>query len=249
MSKGKKGGGAGGGAAPSNQGGGGWSDKEMRDAGINPNGMDPADIETLKSLGYRPGDIAGVAGKTEAGTMTVTVSRVGKELHVYMTVQEKHLAGASIRSIHHLPDGTKYLYNHTYMLKEEFQGKGLGREMLREQVKTAQRLGIKEIRTDAARGTTPWHQSEVGKNLVGYYSWASLGYNAALTPDRIAKLRANAAAAGVSVPANLGKVKDIHELFRTPGGRELWKAAGFSIDMTFDTRKGSVSNSILNAKK
>lgn len=242
MSKGKKGGGAGGGAASSSQDGGGWSDNEMRDAGINPVGMNPADIETMKSLGYRPSDIAGMAGKTEAGTMTVTVSRTGKEVHIHMTVQEKHLAGPSVRSIHHLPDGTKYVYNHSYVLKEQFQGKGIGREMLREQVKTAQRLGIKEIRTHAAK-------SDVGNSLVGYYSWASLGYNAALTPDRMAKLRANAAAAGVSVPANLGKMKDIHDLLRTPGGRELWKAAGFSISMTFDTRKGSVSNSILNAKK
>jgi len=243
MSKGNKGGGAGaggGGAADQQQeGGGGWSDEEMRKAGINPLGMDPDDIDAIKKVGLTPKDLGDLAGKADAATITVSVSTFGKETTIYVNVNSPQLEGPSIRRIVVSPSGNKVIHNDFFAVKEQYQGKGVAREMLRRQVESAQRLGISSIRTNAVRA---------GTKFVGYYAWASLGYNAKLSADHISTLRSNAAAAGVAVPKNLGAVRDLHGLFKTPGGRELWKKAGFSMDMTFDTRRGSMSNRMLNAK-
>jgi len=238
MSKGGGGGGASAATAPGTAGG--WSDAAMRAVGINPDTIDPEDLEVMQRLGYRPEDISDLAGRGENGTMRIFAVDDGDGgAEITISVSDPRLEGQSVRSIVHEPNGNKYIYNQNFVLKQEFRGRGIGRSMLQQQVGAAQRMGINEIRTDATRGA----------GLTGYYAWASLGYNAELSSADIASLSSRARAAGTALPRNLGSISDVHGLFATPGGRELWKQHGFTKTMSFDTRRGSTSNRMLNARR
>lgn len=137
------------------------------------------------------------------------------------------------------PDGShgaRIVYkdeNGVYMNNDDLHagttGQGTGTKIFALQVKTAIRLGIPEIHTEAAGGPNG------SKN--GYYTWARLGYRIPLHPQ----LRQAAKAAG------FGDVPSTQELMAKPGGKQWWKANGGDDHGVFDLRKGSTSRKMLSA--
>ncbi len=115
--------------------------------------------------------------------------------------------------------GKKSLKNETFIAFPP--GRGLGAQVLAQQVTQAERLGVTEIKTYADRDDR--------NGMVGYYVWARLGYDGPLTGPLAERFH----------------VKTIQELMATPEGRAAWKAEGHSFAGTFDPRPGSVSRRAL----
>lgn len=121
-----------------------------------------------------------------------------------------------------------YIYNDSFVKSSKSKESGLGAKMLSIQARSASRLGIKRIDTEAAGTFT-------GK-YNGYYTWPRLGYNATI-PRKFASV----------LPSKFKSAKTVGDLFKMPGGRVWWKVNGGNTDMSFDLTKGSQSRKILSS--
>lgn len=97
-----------------------------------------------------------------------------------------------------------------------------GARALARMVAAYKNYGIKRIEAEAARGGD--------YNMVGYYVWPRLGFDAPLEAYDMA-----------SAPRALRKASSLHALFRLPGGRKYWRKHGWTIDASFDLTPGSRS--------
>jgi SPP1 gp7 family putative phage head morphogenesis protein len=133
----------------------------------------------------------------------------------------------TIRSI----GGRPVMINNEFYIPKEAQGKGYGTQFFSDQVENAQRVGIAEIRTSAARSGTE----------NGYYTWPRLGYDAKLEDFRD-YLQAR-------LPAGFSWTQNISDLMATPEGRAYWKKWGTDAYLKFDLDPDSLSLKVLKAYK
>ena len=123
----------------------------------------------------------------------------------------------------------KEMDNEFLDIKSDKRGAGIGSKIFANQVKTAQKLGIR-LNCIAAKGND--------KN--GYYTWARLGYDFARESDKdtFKKLISS------SDNEDIKTVKSLPELMSFPDGQKFWKENGFMFRATFDTSEGSDSMKI-----
>ena len=79
------------------------------------------------------------------------------------------------------------------------------------------RVGITRINCTAARGG----------NMNGYYTWARLGFTGKIPVDDMAE------DVLLEMQAKFGKVTEIEQLMRKPGGAQWWKQNGVSWQASF----------------
>jgi hypothetical protein len=132
-------------------------------------------------------------------------------------------------------NGDAFIYNDYFQVERGTRGRGIGSAALWDEVRAAQALGIKKIRTSAA-GDGASLETNPG-SFNGFYTWPRLGYDGQINPD--------------GLPSELrGKMpkdsRSILDLFSIPGGAEWWKKNGHSFSATFDTRPDSRSYRILS---
>lgn len=113
--------------------------------------------------------------------------------------------------------------NHTYMLKREFQNKGIGLRSLAIQASAASNLGISALTADAAGDATSCI-------FNGYHSWPRMGFDAKLTD-----------ADYESLPESLRHCLSILDVLQTEEGIEWWKQPARNREMVFDLDKSSRS--------
>lgn len=133
----------------------------------------------------------------------------------------------SVRQIYKDEDNglSLYLYNVIQVIKDDYHRQNIATLSLRQQVRTAQKLGFTEIALFAAG-----HSGHI--ELNGYYAWPRLGFNMVL-PSHL------------KPPAHLGDIYDVLDLMQTEEGREWWKNNGIEGHMVFDLSKGSKSLKVL----
>jgi len=114
-------------------------------------------------------------------------------------------------------------------------GKGLGTKILARQISSAQEMGIKSLRTFAARGDND-HSN-------GYYTWPRLGYDGDV-PWYSVYNRKGGSATKDDTPESIRDAKRISDVMRTKEGRDWWKQHGVGIDLEFDLKEGSHSMNV-----
>lgn len=167
-------------------------------------------------------DLVGLSGAPDGSRLKISSSNGS----ITLNASSNFFAKDSIRYIYEDEDGVHLvLYNALQVLKPEYHGSGLGVMALRQQVRTAQALGFKSIRTEAAGDF-------FDPDFVGYYTWPRMGFNALVPDDLI-------------LPPQLADAVDILDLMSTQEGRDWWKRNGHTFDAELDLRTGSKSLKIL----
>jgi GNAT superfamily N-acetyltransferase len=130
------------------------------------------------------------------------------------------------RTIRQSADGLAVINNVSIDVEESHQSKGIGRQIFGRQVEQAARLGVTEIRTDAAR-------ADGEGAMIGYKVWPRFGYDGPI-PDAIRD----------RLPEPMRGAERLSDLMRTPEGRSWWDENGTTVSLTFDLSPGSLSRSI-----
>lgn len=133
---------------------------------------------------------------------------------------------------------TKTIYNNSFHVNPEHQGKGIGAKMLNQEVQAGARLGFVAIETFGA--------GEKGSRSNGYYTWPRLGFlprGSRLTKAGAGKVSIEYLSQGHMKPA----VIDMARMMSTKRGRDWWKENGSAQSLAFDLRQGSVSRRVLGA--
>jgi GNAT superfamily N-acetyltransferase len=117
----------------------------------------------------------------------------------------------------------------------KIQGHGVGSLLTEQQIKTARELGIRQITLEASGSSEGQHN--------GYYTWPRLGFDSGpfgigsfLNRDYIKR----------PIPGAPGQ-GTVQDLMALPGGREVWKQFGGTMQMSFDTDPNSRNSKILDA--
>ena len=79
------------------------------------------------------------------------------------------------------------------------------------------RVGITRINCTAARGS----------NMNGYYTWARLGFTGKIPVDDMAEDILS------EMRTKFGKITEVEQLMRKPGGAQWWKHNGISWEASF----------------
>jgi len=130
------------------------------------------------------------------------------------------------------PDGTIHIHNSMFFLKPRYQGSGFGTAAFSDQVRGAFAAGANSISTMAGKGRL----GRGGAAMNGYYTWATLGYDAELSQSFRRRL-----------PPELKSAKTVQDLLETPEGERYWKDNGYMTEMNFDLTPGSPSLKRLNS--
>ncbi|GEM_PF-2319255 len=175
----------------------------------------PLGAEEVADLMGAPGGST-VAIETKLGALSVAIRH--KELDI------------DIQRLFWRSKGKSYVDGKLFAVKKAPSGTGL--VIFDRQVKRSIEYGLELIDIYAAgdlRTTEEWN---------GYYTWARFGFNRALDPIEIARLKRDGFDA-----------KDVHELFQLEGGREWWLEHGEPGEMEFDLREGSLSRKLFERYK
>lgn len=178
-------------------------------------------VEAVFGRQLTKGELASLVGAPHDAKVTLQLGYGAEnsfEVHVRST--EMH----AIRDFRRNSKGEVVVHNAWF---ETFKtGTGLGTKVLGRQVEQAAKLGVKELQLTAGKGS----------GMVGYYTWARLGYNANI-PSSVAR----------SLPAGMKSAKTVNDLMQTSKGRDFWKTHGIQMDMKFDLSAGSLSRRTLAA--
>lgn len=136
------------------------------------------------------------------------------------------IGGAGVNALRYMSSQSKNMVNNEFSVIKDFQGHGLGADILHAQVQGLRAIGVNMIETVGA--------GKQGSQTNGYYTWPRLGYDGPLSHGA----QQAATAAGM-------QVKNVSELMTTEQGRSWWKENGRTIDLSFDTRAGSTSSKVL----
>ena len=98
------------------------------------------------------------------------------------------------------------------------RGQGIGLQMVRRQLITARRLGVRSIVADGVRTATE----------NGYYVGPRLGFDSPLS-ERVLR----------SLPGPLRKARCVLDLIESQAGRDWWREHGVELELVFDLRHDS----------
>jgi GNAT superfamily N-acetyltransferase len=167
--------------------------------------------------------LAGIAGVPDGSDARV---RVVNEEMIEVNFENQQVGIRGMRAIRKDAEGKTYIQNRLFVVESGQQKKGIGTNMVRQQISFAEEHGIDRLSTSAARA----------RNTNGYYTWARLGYDAELPSILTNKL-----------PRNLQGAANVSDLMKTPEGRAWWKRNGVSMHMEFDLKPGSLSRKMFDA--
>jgi hypothetical protein len=114
--------------------------------------------------------------------------------------------------------------------KKSSRGKGLALRMVAKSVTASRKAGLDHIKLFAMGDKND-------KEFNGYFVWNYYGWNGNIEEHRY-KLD----------KAGFDDVEDTNSLFLRPGGKEFWAEHGNGIFASFDLKKGSRSDIILNQR-
>lgn len=119
----------------------------------------------------------------------------------------------------------KSVYNN--YIEVSNKGNGLGSEILHSQIHGLTGLGYRKIEAYGGKGN----------GMVGFYVLPLHGFNGDF----------NDVEQNYRLPKEYRGVKDLHELFRRPGGRSYWKHQGWGKELEFDLTPGSFHHQLHEA--
>jgi SPP1 gp7 family putative phage head morphogenesis protein len=119
-------------------------------------------------------------------------------------------------------EGEPYISNELFFLREDAQRGSVGLRMFAHQAKRAQELGFKYVTCSAVRSDS----------MNGYFTWPRMGFNAPLTGSILSRVQ-QAYLQKTGQPLD-PRITDLHRLFLSREGRDVWSAVGRSIKVKFD---------------
>lgn len=181
----------------------------------NPNGV-KGNLRSIFGRGLSDEAVSSLSGAPDDSEVTISDSKTDsgeKRVNMIWTTPYSEASRTILKE-----NGEIILHNNSFIVDEEYQGKGIGSKVFGMQVSSAVRLGVDKIKTNAARfDRGGW---------FGYKVWPMFGYDG-------------------DIPMNVGKgpngEKRVSELMRTKEGRDWWAKNGNSIDLEFDLAPGSYS--------
>lgn len=174
-------------------------------------------------------EVAQLSGAVDGSVLTITEWETAQYPAMLITkaVAEEVYAAPSRHVVRLNDEGDLSLVIDMQKLVLEQQGKGISAFALRQQVRTAKMLGFKEFEAFAIGDIND-------PNHNGYYTWARLGFNAAIPTKLRNKL-----------PENLKNAQELADLMETEQGRQWWYEYGSDIAVRFDLSDNSKSLKIL----
>ncbi len=165
------------------------------------------------------GEIAGLTGAPDGALVSIHPLEGNR---LAMKAEHPHVV-QMIRIVERTSDGL-VLHNESFFA-DAGAPDGFGTRALATQVATAQRLGVRRMETNAARG----------KGMNGYYTWPCLGYDTAIPLTSLKR------GAVKSLPPSLSNATRLHEVMTSADGRAWWKQWGVGLHMEFDLTPGSAA--------
>jgi hypothetical protein len=139
----------------------------------------------------------------------------------------------SVRTIHVGKDGSAWIENEDFRIKDAKQRKGIGTDVFSKQVEKSSKLGFTHISCHAAR-----LNGRGESKFNGYYTWPRFGYD-----QNIEDLDDPA-----SVTNKFPEAKTVLDVMATSEGREWWEKNGQDMfEAKFDLSPGSRSMKVLRA--
>jgi DUF971 family protein len=120
------------------------------------------------------------------------------------------------------------------------RGKGIGAELIHNQVTDAAKAGVKKITVDAIGDFANQDHHN------GYYTWPRLGFDGELPGNWKERMQANGLDVG-KLPDKLQNARRVSDFFKLKDGRNLWKRFGFGLPLEFDLSAGSRSRQVLSS--
>jgi len=128
--------------------------------------------------------------------------------------------------------GNLYIENVNIDVAAGAQGQGFGAQLLYDEARAADKLGVRYIETSGA--------GSFGSDHVGYYALPRYGFTGNLDQEYLDKIAAAVERGELS--DSFGSVSTIQDLMSTAQGREWWRVNGGDITgLTFDVSPGSYS--------
>ena len=178
----------------------------------------------------------------------VVGAQPGARVHVFavssncVQLEVQHPDYRAVRQVR--PDT---IYNESFNVRPEMQGRGIGTKVLSQQVEMALALKFKSLETFAA-GTGQDLRNEMSNDL-GYYAWARLGYDGDVRQVIDARKEGTDEefATIADFYTRFGDVKKVSEMMMTEERRDWWKRFGGGFDARFDLHPKSRARRVLAA--
>lgn len=154
----------------------------------------------------------------------------------FVNIEVDHPDYLQTRTIMRDADGDLVIYNESFNVATELKGQGIGTKVLAEQIEKAREMGFAYMET-LAGGSAGMAAlgSEYSQN--GYYTWARLGYQVALSEDMQFAIR----------EAGFKKCNTTADLMIQEGGPQWWKENGEGNDAYFSLDPNSISSQLFEA--
>ncbi len=180
-------------------------------------GLTGTDEEVAHQLGH-------IAGASNGSDVVVTAKENGYYKVRYTNAHEGVAANRSINTV------TRKIYNDSFFLADNKQGRGTGTKMLATEIAMADKHGITRVHTYACRSDG---------SMNGYYSWPALGYDAPISSLYLSQTRKE------EVTQLFPQATKVQDLMATSEGAAWWKEHGQSFDAEFEMAPGSRSRRVL----
>lgn len=202
------------------------SDAPVKVATRAEHGADRAEIESfLFGRSLADHEYGSLVGAPPGSRVQVEfIHPTGTLPHARITTSHPHY-NEQIRTVMVDERDQVFVSNDSFFLKSDAPA-GLATTILHRQVQATSRLGIQYIDTYAAGNYRTLREGF----LNGYYTWARLGYDGAISDDIRDRL-----------PRQYRSARQISELMAMPGGVDAWKQHGSASSMRFDVTPGSAS--------
>jgi SPP1 gp7 family putative phage head morphogenesis protein len=195
-------------------------------------------VEELFGDRLKEGVFEAMCNAVDGSKVTVRAGYNGK----IETVSESPGGGVyATRTFRRHSDGKIVVHNDYQKIRDRLADgspnpwKGKGFEVFTNQVNGLRAAGVSRIETSACGSK----EGAAAGGLNGYYTWPRLGFGGSMR-ETFNRLPEN-------FRSQLGRSRDVRDLFDLPGGAEAWKEYGNSFEAKFDLRDGSRNMKALQA--
>lgn len=192
-------------------------------------------------------EIAGLVGAPPGAHVTVSIgtnyrgqsnSGSSQIVNIALRGQGYH----ADRELYRDAEGHLVMHNAYFRVEESQHNEGIGTRIFSEQVHNLSVLGVHRIEVETAGGGRGPGVARYPGEYNGYYTWARLGYNGKVSVHEIAR---NHRLSRDEVPASIRGARTIHQIMRTPEGRQWWKDYGQSWEGSFLLARNSANQRVL----
>jgi GNAT superfamily N-acetyltransferase len=183
-------------------------------------------VEALFGSGVSFEDVARAAGAMHSSAVSVATEHDAHSGAVKVSVKVKHPDYECERKFER-DDAGSLIVNNVFF-EARTKGAGVGTAVLSQQVQECRRIGVSRMLAVAV--------GDAHSTANGYYTWPLMGYNGELDAQHKSRMDDD------EVPEKYMAASTIRELMSMPGGRQVWKRSGSSIDVEFDLHPDSQSS-------